>query len=149
MTLILSDDSAGRHQTPPGHPERPERYQAVTAALAASGLRVENAPLALRDQLALVHSERYLDMIFGTLEEQDFSDNRLVQLDADTYAGPDSLEAALRGAGAACLGVDKVMSGAEKTVFSAMRPLAIMPSLNGRWDFCLFFQCSDCCVSCG
>ena len=110
MTLILSDDSAGLHQTPVGHPERPERYQAVTAAVAGSGLRVENAPLASRDQLALVLSERYLDMIFDTLEEQDFSDNRLVQLDADTYAGPDSLEAALRGAGAAYLGVDKVLS---------------------------------------
>ncbi|MGB1394594.1 MAG: hypothetical protein ACPG7D_01070 [Candidatus Puniceispirillaceae bacterium] len=43
MTLILSDDSAGRHQTPAGHPERPERYQAVTAAVAGSGLRVERA----------------------------------------------------------------------------------------------------------
>ena len=85
MTLILSDDSAGRHQTPAGHPERPERYQAVTAAVAGSGLRVENAPLASRDQLALVHSERYLDMIFDTLEEPDFSGNRLVQLDADRW----------------------------------------------------------------
>ena len=138
MTLILSDDSAGRHQTPPGHPERPERYQAVTAALAASGLRVENAPLARRDQLALVHSERYLDMIFGTLEEQDFSDSRLVQLDADTYAGPDSLEAALRGAGAACLGVDKVMSGTEQSVFSAMRPPGHHAEPERAMGFCLF-----------
>lgn len=138
MTLILSDDSAGRHQTPPGHPERPERYQAVTAALAASGLRVENAPLATRGQLALVHSERYLDMIFGTLEEQDFSDSRLVQLDADTYAGPDSLEAALRGAGAACLGVDKVMSGTEQSVFSAMRPPGHHAEPERAMGFCLF-----------
>jgi acetoin utilization deacetylase AcuC-like enzyme len=138
MTLILSDDSAGRHQTPAGHPERPERYQAVTAAVAGSGLRVENAPLASRDQLALVHSERYLDMIFDTLEEQDFSDNRLVQLDADTYAGPDSLEAALRGAGAACLGVDKVMSGAEQSVFSAMRPPGHHAEPERAMGFCLF-----------
>ena len=138
MTLILSDDIAGRHQTPPGHPERPERYRAVTAALAASGLRVENAPLATRDQMALVHSERYLDMIFGTLEEQDFSDSRLVQLDADTYAGPDSLEAALRGAGAACLGVDKVMSGIEQSVFSAMRPPGHHAEPERAMGFCLF-----------
>lgn len=138
MTLILSDDIAGRHQTPPGHPERPERYRAVTAALAASGLRVENAPLATRDQLALVHSERYLDMIFGTLEEQDFLDSRLVQLDADTYAGPDSLEAALRGAGAACLGVDKVMSGTEQSVFSAMRPPGHHAEPERAMGFCLF-----------
>ena len=138
MTLILSDNSARRHQTPIGHPERPERCQAVMAAVADSGLRVENAPLASRDQLAQVHSERYLDRIFDTLQEHDFSDNRLVQLDTDTYAGPESLEAALRGAGATCLGVDKVMSGAEQSVFSAMRPPGHHAEPERAMGFCLF-----------
>ena len=122
MTLILTDESAGRHQTPSGHPERPERYSAVLSAIAGAGLAAVTAPLATREQLELVHSPAYLEMIFETLEGHDFSEGRLIQLDGDTFAGPDSLEAALRGAGAACLAVDKVMSGQACSVFSAMRP---------------------------
>ena len=63
MTLILTDESARRHQTPSGHPERAERYGAVLSAIAKSGLLTETAPLATREQLELVHSPAYLDMI--------------------------------------------------------------------------------------
>ena len=42
--------------------------------------------MATREQLELVHSPTYLDMIFETLEGHDFSDGRLVQLDGDTFA---------------------------------------------------------------
>ncbi len=138
MAIILSDESAGRHQTPAGHPERAERYHAVMAAVNASGLPVEGAPVASRDELALVHSTRYLDMIFGMLDGHDFADGKLVQLDGDTYAGPDSLEAALRGVGAALIGVDKVMSGRERAVFSAMRPPGHHAEPELAMGFCLF-----------
>lgn len=138
MAIILSDESAGRHQTPAGHPERAERYEAVITAMSASGLPVEGAPAASRDALALVHSTRYLDMIFDMLDGHDFADGRLVQLDGDTYAGPDSLEAALRGVGAALLGVDKIMSGQENAVFSAMRPPGHHAEPERAMGFCLF-----------
>ncbi len=138
MTLILTDESAGRHQTPSGHPERPERYSAVLSAIAGAGLAAVTAPLATREQLELVHSPAYLEMIFETLEGHDFSDGRLIQLDGDTFAGPDSLEAALRGAGAACLAVDKVMSGQACSVFSAMRPPGHHAEPDRAMGFCLF-----------
>ena len=66
MAIILSDESAGRHQTPAGHPERAERYEAVITAMSASGLPVEDAPAASRDALALVHSTPYLDTVSYT-----------------------------------------------------------------------------------
>ena len=77
-------------------------------------------------------------MIFETLEGHDFSDGRLVQLDGDTFAGPDSLEAALRGAGAGCLAVDRVMSGQARSVFSAMRPPGHHAEPDRAMGFCLF-----------
>ena len=78
MAIILSDESAGRHQTPAGHPERAERYEAVITAMSASGLPVEDAPAASRDALALVHSTPYLDMIFDRLNGHDFADRKSV-----------------------------------------------------------------------
>ena len=56
MTLILTDESARRHQTPSGHPERAERYGAVLSAIAKAGLVTEPAPLATREQLGLVQA---------------------------------------------------------------------------------------------
>ena len=88
MTLILTDESARRHQTPSGHPERAERYGAVLSAIAKAGLVTEPAPLATREQLELVHSTAYLDMIFETLEGHDFSDGRLYSWMGIPLPGP-------------------------------------------------------------
>src|SRR5439155_16374514 len=55
------------HDPGPGHPERPERIEAVLAALRAPDLTatiewVEGQPAA-RDQLERVHSPAYLDTL--------------------------------------------------------------------------------------
>ena len=55
------------HNPGPGHPERPERIEAVLAALRAPDLTgtvewVEGRPAA-RDQLERVHSPVYLDAL--------------------------------------------------------------------------------------
>ena len=140
MHAIITADSAFRHQVPSGHPERPERYTAVMSAIAdsASSWQHYDAPHADVEQLLGVHSQSYIDGLFTQTSGLPLPDGRLVQLDGDTYAGPDSLDAALCGAGAACLAVDLVMQEQHKTVFSAMRPPGHHAEPDRAMGFCLF-----------
>ncbi len=141
MTHYFSThDSAGRHQTPNGHPEQIARYHAVMQACQPhidAHWQVEPAPEASIDQLCLVHSPAYVDALLAELAPEQLSADRLCQLDADTYAGPDSLAAGLRGAGGACHLVDRVMSGGG-TGFSAMRPPGHHAEPDRAMGFCLF-----------
>ena len=84
------------HDPGPGHPERPERIEAVLAALrdlTATVEWVEGRPAA-RDQLERVHSPAYLD----TLERLSHGGGGV--LDADTVMSRDSWNAAMSAAGA-------------------------------------------------
>src|SRR5207249_11313563 len=106
------------HNPGPGHPERPERIDAVLAALRAPDMSAliewsEGRPAA-REQLERVHPASYLDRL-----------ERLARsgggaLDADTVMIDRSWDAALASAGAA---VRAVELGIERgTAFGATRP---------------------------
>lgn len=138
--VIITHQAGLRHQAPPNHPECPARYQAVMDAisnLSPQWQQIE-APKIAYDRLALVHEKGHLDWLFNQLETCSGHDDLLVNLDGNTYVGPDSLEAALRGAGAACLAVDKVMEGSARTAFSAMRPPGHHAEPAKAMGFCLF-----------
>lgn len=132
---VITDEVAGRHQVPLRHPERPARYPAVMNAVSRvlPDLPLTDAPQASRDMLALVHTQSYIDSIFEATKAEE-----VVQLDPDTWAGEASLEAALAGAGAACLGVDMVLGGEADTAFSAMRPPGHHAEPDKAMGFCLF-----------
>ena len=137
---LCTHASAGQHQTPDGHPEQRARYSAVMTACQAhidTHWHTAAAPEATFDQLSLVHSPAYLETILTALAPAAFNDAPFCQLDADTWAGPDSLAAALRGAGGACWLVDQVMSGGG-TGFSAMRPPGHHAEPDRAMGFCLF-----------
>src|SRR5438445_1835524 len=87
------------HNPGPGHPERPERIEAVLAALRAPDLTgtvewVEGRPAA-RDQLERVHSPVYLDALERVAHGGGGA------LDADTVMSRDSWDAALAAGGGA------------------------------------------------
>ena len=141
MALVFTTHAcAGRHQTPNGHPEQAARYSAVMTACQAhidQQWQTETAPEASYDQLCLVHTPAYVDTLFTHCAKDTLSTAAaLLQLDADTYAGPDSLEAALRGAGGACQLVDQVMT-AGGAGFSAMRPPGHHAEPDRAMGFCL------------
>ena len=106
MSLILiSSERFAEHQTPPGHPERPERaavMNAVAARWRATGGEVVAPPAATREQLARVHDAAYLHRLSETA-------GQAVALDPDTYTSPESHEIALLAAGAAVDAVERVM----------------------------------------
>src|SRR4029450_12136240 len=98
MSLVLiSSPSFAEHQTPPGHPERPERAEVmdvVAGRWKSRGVEVAPPSAATREQLLRVHDGDYLRRISETA-------GRAVKLDPDTYTSPESYEIALLAAGAA------------------------------------------------
>ncbi|HTL14102.1 MAG TPA: histone deacetylase family protein [Thermomonas sp.] len=123
-----------RHDTGPGHAERPERLTAVVEALGASfaTLAWRDAPPASRGQLLRVHDARLLDEVLETHPAA------RIALDPDTVLSPHSAEAALRAAGAAVAAVDAVLGGEALRAFCAVRPPGHHATAGTAMGFCLF-----------
>ena len=121
------------HDPGPGHPERPERIEAVLAALRAPDLTasvewMEGQPAA-RDQLERVHTPAYLD------ELESLARGGGGALDADTVLNGHSWDAALAAAGVAIGAVERGID--RGSAFGATRPPG-HHALGGRaMGFCL------------
>jgi len=139
-TALISHPACLDHQTPPGHPERPDRLAAVLEALKDvefQKLVSIEAPPASHPSLARVHTNGLLDFILrdaaGEARRRDF-----VGIDSDTVMSAGSAEAALRAAGAAIRAVDGVMTGEFANAFCAVRPPGHHAERNRAMGFCLF-----------
>jgi acetoin utilization deacetylase AcuC-like enzyme len=122
------------HDTGHGHPERAERVRALEADLAGSdwlGWEPMEAPAATEEQLLRVHPREYVERVRSFSARGD-------AFDMDTPTSPGSYEAALRAAGGACALVESLMSGGERTGFSALRPPGHHAEPATAMGFCLF-----------
>jgi len=135
MSLILiSSERFAEHQTPPGHPESPERAEVMTAV--AREWRAHNGEViapreATHEQLARVHSQQHLDRIAAT-------EGRAVAFDPDTYTSPESVEIARLAAGATIDAVERVMSAAATRAFALVRPPGHHAERHRVMGFCLY-----------
>ncbi len=133
-----------KHEMGPGHPECPERLDAIEDRLLASGLdmaltRLE-APLASLDEIELAHSRMHLASLRGLsdmlIEEREAGGPRYATIDPDTSLNVDSWSAILRGAGAALAATDAVMAGELENAFCAVRPPGHHASREKAMGFC-------------
>jgi acetoin utilization deacetylase AcuC-like enzyme len=136
MNIGLYDDPVFReHDAGPGHPERPERLDAVRRGLREggleSGLRLLRPRPATTAELIRVHSDEHVARVVGTR-------GRTVRFDADTQASPRSSEAALLAAGAVVDAVDGVLDGRLDRAFCAVRPPGHHAEPARAMGFCLF-----------
>ena len=131
--LLLVSESFRKHRTPAGHPERVERYAAVTDALMAiPNLEYAHARPATKAELGRVHKPDYIERI------EQFCAAGGGQLDADTFAVPESWDAACRAAGACVQAVEYVLNGHGRTAFCAVRPPGHHAGPAKPLGFCLF-----------
>jgi acetoin utilization deacetylase AcuC-like enzyme len=118
MTTVVWHPACRKHYGGAGHPERPQRIEAVLDALHAPDLEalvtwVEAVPAA-RAALERVHPGPYLDSLETMAAEGGGA------LDADTILGPSSWESVLASAGVALTAVERGI--ASGTAFGATRP---------------------------
>src|SRR5262245_4718297 len=136
MRVGLYDDPLFRqHDSGPGHPERPERLEALRRGLREAGLEERllmlEPPAAAPEQLLRIHGEAHLARIEATR-------GRTVGFDLDTQAGPRSYEAALKAAGAVTDAVERVLAGRLDRAFCAVRPPGHHAETDRAMGFCLF-----------
>lgn len=117
MTVLYTHPSGFRHVTPPSHPERPSRLDAVMTALSDLDLDRRDAPDADDEDMLRCHPATYLSLLRRKVPAEGWT-----MLDADTYLSPGSLEAARHAVGGVCAAVDTVLAGRAPNAFVAMRP---------------------------
>ena len=134
---FISHSDCRLHDMGSFHPESPLRLDAIWQQLVNDQieplLELLDAPLASREQLALAHSPEYIESVYRTAPV-----HGTVELDPDTTMNPHTLTAALRAAGAAVLGVDRVMSGQNQAAFCCVRPPSHHAERNRAMGFCIF-----------
>jgi acetoin utilization deacetylase AcuC-like enzyme len=129
------------HQHNPGstHPENAGRLQAIATALQDSPVNQQlmfaDAPLGTSEQILLVHSASHLARVQATSPLEGVR-----ALDADTVMSPGTMNAALRAVGAACQGVDDLMTGKASQVFCLTRPPGHHATPDSAMGFCIFNQ---------
>lgn len=134
---IYTHDACLDHAVQVGHPERPERLQAVLEHLEQSGLSqdypLRQAPSAHAEDILRAHPQSYVAYL-----ESMQPDDGVVPLDPDTWMGSQSLHAAIQAAGAVCAGVDDLLSGKQTArVFCAVRPPGHHAESDAAMGFCL------------
>lgn len=138
-TIVYTHAACLDHRPGTHHPESPERLKVVLEALripAFAALEWREAPLGNRDQLELVHDIAFIDEVADLAPTEGFA-----TLDGgDTVMSPGSWEAVMRCVGAACAGVDDVVSGQARNVFCATRPCGHHAEPDRAMGFCIFNQ---------
>ena len=126
-----------QHDTPPGHPERPERLTAVVERLQAEGLLEEVAvvtpAVAETEALARVHDRRYIEAVSAASPAEGH-----VRVEADTVMSPGSGKAARLAAGAVLQAVEHALDGTSVRAFCAVRPPGHHAESATVMGFCFF-----------
>ncbi|MBS1136070.1 MAG: histone deacetylase [Proteobacteria bacterium] len=136
-TAFITHRDCMLHDMGSHHPECPDRLSAINDRLIASGLDLYlafyDAPAATIDQLTRVHAPEHVRKVMQSAPQKG-----IVHLDPDTAMCCDTLQAALRSAGAGVLATDLVLAGEVENAFCAVRPPGHHAERSQAMGFCFF-----------
>ncbi|MDO4591763.1 MAG: histone deacetylase family protein [Comamonadaceae bacterium] len=130
----------------PGHPECPQRLDAIEDRLLMTGvldgLERIDAPQAALSDVELAHDRLHVAALRGLtdrlIEEQAAGGPAYTQLDTDTSINAYTFTAALHAAGAAVAATDAVIDGELENAFCAIRPPGHHATRDKAMGFCFF-----------
>jgi acetoin utilization deacetylase AcuC-like enzyme len=135
-----------KHEMGPGHPECPERLDAIEDRLLVTGvadaLERREAPEASTAELELAHGRMHVASLRGLSEQLEdeiaAGGPSYAQVDPDTALNVHTWKAALRAAGAALAATDAVIAGEIENAFCAVRPPGHHACHDRAMGFCFF-----------
>ena len=135
-----------KHEMGAGHPECPERLDAIEDWLLATGVKdaldCREAPVAPIGDIALAHDRMMIASLRGLgvqlAEDIKAGGPSHVQIDPDTTMNVHTWDAAMRAAGAALAATDAVMAGEIENAFCAVRPPGHHATRSQAMGFCFF-----------
>ena len=135
-----------KHEMGAGHPECPERLDAIDDWLLVTGVAAaldqREAPLAALGDIELAHDRSMVAGIRGLsdalAEEINAGGPSHAQIDPDTSLNVHSWSSALRAAGATIAATDAVMAGEMENAFCAVRPPGHHACRDHAMGFCIF-----------
>ncbi|MEP6824802.1 MAG: histone deacetylase family protein [Ramlibacter sp.] len=137
-----------KHEMGRGHPECPERLDAIEDRLLASGvgdaLDRREAPLAVVGDIQLAHDPQ----LVGALQEMNQQlaqhiaqgGRGYAQIDPDTSLNAHTWDAVLRASGAVIAATDAVINGELENAFCAVRPPGHHACRSRSMGFCVINQ---------
>jgi acetoin utilization deacetylase AcuC-like enzyme len=138
-TAYYSHSDCRLHDMGRGHPECPERLDAIEDHLIAQRLLDvldrRDAPRVDVADLGRAHAAAYVARIADVLQSV-ATTGETVALDPDTVAGPGTWNAALRAAGAAVAATDAVIDRDAANAFCAVRPPGHHATRDTAMGFC-------------
>ncbi|CAN5432871.1 histone deacetylase family protein [soil metagenome] len=145
-TGYFSHPDCRKHEMGAGHPECPERLDAIEDRLLVTGvgdaLDRREAPQASLTDIELAHTRLHIASLRGLsvqlAEEISAGGPTHAQIDPDTSLNTHTWDAALSGAGAALAATDAVIAGELENAFCAIRPPGHHACHDHAMGFCFF-----------
>ena len=145
-TGYFTHQDCRKHEMGPGHPECPERLDAIEDRLLVSGvsdaLDRREAPLASITDIELAHDRMLVAAIHGLglqlADDITAGGPRYAQIDPDTSMNVHTWNAVLRASGAVLAATDSVIAGEMENAFCAVRPPGHHACHSKSMGFCIF-----------
>lgn len=145
-TGYFTHEDCRKHEMGPGHPECPERLDAIEDRLLASGvgdaLDRREAPLASLSDIELAHDRMLVAAIRGLglqlADDIAAGGPCYAQIDPDTSMNVHTWNAVLRASGAVLAATDSVIAGEMENAFCAVRPPGHHACHSKSMGFCIF-----------
>lgn len=145
-TAFYTHPDCKLHEMGAGHPESPQRLQAIEDQLISSRIsqwldyrQASNvAEAGIVAAIARVHSPEAIALVRTNSLALRKSDTAYYPLDCDTSLNQHSWQAALQAAGAAIAATDAVIAGELENAFCSVRPPGHHATNAGPMGFCMF-----------